>query len=81
MARTYSGPSRTVSSIAGLVEREWDLSLAECMIREVVEAFGEEEVGEMIDNEDEVDAFDILRPRLAIGPAKLEEGESLRLRK
>ena len=67
--------------MAGLAERDLDLSLAERRTREVVEAFVEEEVGEIIDNEDEVDAFDILRPRLAIGPAKLEEGESLRLRK
>ena len=69
--------------MAGLVEREWDLSLAECMIREVVEAFGEEEVGEMIDNEDEVDAFEELRPRrtTSLGPAIFEGGEPLRLRK
>jgi hypothetical protein len=48
-----------------------------------VEAFVEEEVGEMIDNEDEVDAFEALRPRrtISLGPAECEEGESLRLRK
>ena len=81
MARTYSGPSRTVSSMAGLAERDFDLFLAERRTREVVEAFVEEEVGEIIDNEDEVDAFEILRPRRTIGPARFEVGESLRLRK
>lgn len=81
MARTYSGPSRTDSSMAGLSERDLDLSLAERRTREVVEAFVEEEVGEIIDNEDEVDAFEVLRPRRNTGPATFEEGESLRLRK
>ena len=85
MARTYSGPSRTVSSMAGLAEREWDLDLflVEPRTKEVVEAFVEEEVGETIDNDDEVDAFEALRPRrtISIGPANFEGGESLRLRK
>ena len=83
MARTYSGPSRTLSSMAGLAEREGDLSLAERRTREVVEAFVEEEVGEIMDNEDDVDAFESLRPRrtISLGPAEFEAGESLRLRK
>jgi hypothetical protein len=67
--------------MAGLSERDLDLSLAERRTSEVVEAFVEEEVGEIIDNEDEVDAFEVLRPRRNTGPAKSEEGESLRLRK
>lgn len=58
-----------------------DLSLAERRTREVAEAFVEDEVGEIIDNEDEVDAFEVLRPRRNTGPATFEEGESLRLRK
>ena len=83
MARTYSGPSRTVSSIVGLAEREGDIFLAEGKVRDVAEAFVEEEVGEIIDKEDEVDALEALRPRPAmlLGPAKFEGGESLRLRK
>lgn len=67
--------------MAGLAERDLDCTLAERKTREVVEAFVEEEVGEIIDNEDEVDAFEVLRPRRTIGPARFEEGESLRLRK
>jgi len=52
------------------------------MVRDVVEAFVDEEVGEIIDNE-EVDALEVLRPRrtILLGPAKFEGGESLRLRK
>ena len=67
--------------MAGLAERDFDFSLAERRAREVVEAFVEDEVGEIIDKEDEVDAFEVLRPRRTIGPARFEEGESLRLRK
>jgi hypothetical protein len=69
--------------MAGLAEREGDLSVAECRTREVVEAFVEEEVGEIMDNEDDVDAFEALRPRrtISLGPAEFEARGSLRLRK
>lgn len=69
--------------MAGLSERERDPFLAEGKVREVVEAFVEEEVGETMDNDDEVDASEALRPRrtILLGPAKFEMGESLRSRK
>jgi hypothetical protein len=65
MAKTYSEPARTVSSNIGLVglDVEYETALPGRR-REDVEAFVEDEVGETIDNDDEVEAFDELRRRL-----------------
>ena len=73
--------------MAGLAERERDVFLAKGRVREVVEAFVEafveEDIGEIIDNEEEVDALEALRPRrtMSLGPAEFGGEESLRLRK
>lgn len=65
--------------MAGLGERERELFLEEGSVRDVVDAFVEEEVGDTIDKDEAVDAFDMLRPRCwnsLLGPA--EVGETLR---
>jgi hypothetical protein len=70
--------------MAGLAEREREPCLEEASVRDVVDAFVEEEVGDTIDNDEAVDALDMLRPRCwnslpLLGPA--EVGETLRWRK
>ncbi len=49
--------------MAGLRDRDRELCRVEDISRDVVEAFVEEDVGEMIDNDDVVDALETLRPR------------------
>lgn len=73
---------RTVSSMAGLAEREREREpfLEEGSVRDVVDAFVEEDVGDTIDNDEAVEALDMLRPRCwnslaLLGPA--EVGETL----
>ena len=70
--------------MAGLEEREREFCLEEGSVRDVVDAFVEDEVGDTIDNDEAVDALDMLRPRCwnslpLLGPA--EVGETLRWRK
>lgn len=82
MARTLSGPSFTVSSKAGLTDRDREVCRAVGITRDVVEAFVDDDFGDTMDKVDAVDAFEMLRPlfgRLR-GPAGLEGGEILRLR-
>jgi hypothetical protein len=49
--------------MAGLAEREREPFLEEGSVRDVVDAFVEEDVGDTIDNDEAVDALDMLRPR------------------
>jgi len=67
--------------MAGLAEREREPFLEEGSVRDVVDAFVDEDVGDTIDNDEVVDALDMLRPRCwnplaLLGPA--EVGEMLR---
>lgn len=64
--------------MAGLAEREREPFLEEGSVRDVVDAFVEEDVGDTIDNDEAVDALDILRPRCwnclpLLGPAEVGE--------
>jgi hypothetical protein len=80
-------PSRTVSSIGGLIERdrERERCLEVGIASDVVEAFVEEDEGDIIDSVEVVDALDVLRPRWymlrpVLDPAELNDGEMLRSR-